>query len=81
MEQKQKRSNLYQTLTDAIFGLGDWIISGQKERFISQFSNSREVMRLIKKSSLEPVTDVPITTITGIILIFIGLWAGNKVCR
>ena len=45
---KAKRSRLYQTLTDAIFGLGDWVISGQKEKFINQFiqdSNRKQSYR------------------------------------
>ena len=74
MEQKQKRSRLYQTLTDAIFGLGDWIISGQKEHFITQFiQDSLENNAIDKKiRHWNQSRAFQLQLITGMILIFVG---------
>ena len=33
VQAKTNEKSIYQTLTDAIFGLGDWIISGKKNNF------------------------------------------------
>lgn len=80
VEQKQKRSTLYQTLTDTIFGLGDWIISGQKEHFITQYSrNSLESNAIDKKiRHWNQSRTFQLQLITGMILIFVGLWAGDQ---
>lgn len=80
IEQKKKRSRLYQTLTDAIFGLGDWIISGQKERFLTQFSAdslaSNEIDKKIRHWNQSRAFQLQM--ISGMILIFVGVWAGNQ---
>lgn len=80
IEQKRIRSLLYQTLTDAIFGLGDWIISGQKERFITKFSaDSQANNRIDKKLRYWNQTRTfQLQIITGLILISVGIWAGNQ---
>ena len=79
IKQKEKRSSLYQTLTDAIFGLGDWIISGQQECFIQQFTKiSVENNELDKKIRYwNQSRNFQLQTLSGIILIFVGVWAGN----
>lgn len=78
VELKGKRSGLYQTFTDAIFGLSDWIISGKKERFINQFmSDSRESHHLEKKIAYwNQARAFQLQLISGTILIFVGTWAG-----
>lgn len=78
--QKQKRTKLYQTLTDTVFGLGDWVISGQKERFIEQFTQdskeNNEIDKTIRHWNQSRAFQLQI--ITGIILIFMGIWSGNQ---
>ncbi len=80
IQQKQKRTKLYQTLTDTVFGLGDWIISGQKERFIKQFTQdskeNNEIDKTIRHWNQSRAFQLQI--ITGIILIFMGIWSGNQ---
>ena len=78
--QKQKRSRLYQTLTDTIFGLGDWIISGQKEHFLTQYAKDSQESNDIDKKirHWNQSRAFQLQLITGIILIFVGLWAGNQ---
>lgn len=79
IEQKKKRSILYQTLTDAMFGLTDWIISGQKQRFFTQFTEkSREnnhIDRKIRQWNQSRAFQLQI--ISGFILICVGIWAGK----
>ncbi len=78
--QKQKRSQLYRTLTDAVFGLTDWIISGQKERFIKQFTkDSSENNKIDKKIQFwNQSRTFQLQIISGLILITTGIWAGNQ---
>ncbi|WP_338451307.1 thiol reductant ABC exporter subunit CydC [Niallia oryzisoli] len=80
IEQKKIRSLLYQTLTDAIFGLGDWIISGQKELFISKFSADSQANNRIDKKlrHWNQTRTFQLQIITGLILISVGVWAGNQ---
>lgn len=75
---KGKRSGLFQTFTDAIFGLSDWIISGKKERFIQQYmSDNYESHRMEKKlAHWNQARAFQLQLISGAILIFVGLWAG-----
>ncbi|MBB6443445.1 thiol reductant ABC exporter subunit CydC [Bacillus benzoevorans] len=81
IEQKQKRSHLYRTLTDAVFGLSDWMISGQKERFIKQFSiDSMESNQMDKKiRNWNHSRTFQLQFISGLVLITTGVWAGNQV--
>ena len=80
VQQKQMRSRLYRTLTDAIFGLGDWMISGQKEHFINQYAkdslDSNNIDKKIRHWNQSRAFQLQL--ITGMILIFVGLWAGNQ---
>ena len=80
IQQKQKRSRLYQTLTDTIFGLGDWVISGQKEKFINQFiQDSKENNHIDKTiSHWNQSRAFQLQIITGFILIFMGIWSGMQ---
>ncbi len=75
---KGKRSVLYRTFTDAIFGLSDWIISGKKERFIQQYMNdNHESHQLEKKiAHWNQARAFQLQLISGVILILVGLWAG-----
>lgn len=80
IKQKQKRAKLYQTLTDTVFGLGDWVISGQKDRFINQFIQDSKENNDIDKSirHWNQSRAFQLQFITGIILIFMGVWSGNE---
>jgi len=80
VQQKQKRNRLYQTLTDTIFGLGDWVISGQKERFIQQFIQDCKENNQIDKTirHWNQTRAFQLQLITGMILIIMGIWSGNE---
>lgn len=79
--QKQTRSHLYRTLTDAVFGLSDWIISGQKDRFIKQFLiDSKESNEIDKKIHYwQQSRTFQLQLISGVVLISTAVWAGNQV--
>ncbi|MNB88461.1 putative ABC transporter ATP-binding protein [compost metagenome] len=43
---KQERNRLYQKLTDAVLGMGDWMISGRQAQFVTTYeADEREVAR------------------------------------
>ncbi|MFC3747274.1 amino acid ABC transporter ATP-binding/permease protein [Paenibacillus sp. GCM10012306] len=45
-EVKQERNRLYQKLTDAVLGMGDWMISGRQSQFVETYeSDERKVAR------------------------------------
>ena len=39
---KDARNGLYQTLTDAVMGAGDWMISGRQEDFVRRYENDEK---------------------------------------
>ncbi|MFT9850140.1 thiol reductant ABC exporter subunit CydC [Aneurinibacillus sp. REN35] len=75
---KAKRSVLYQTLTDAIFGLSDWMISGRKNRFIEQFmSGSKDSQQTEQHiASWHQSRTLQLHLFSGAILLMVGVWAG-----
>lgn len=75
---KEKRNRLYQMFTDAVLGISDWMISGNKERFIFQFmKESRETNKIEKKlADWNHARTFQLQVISGLILIFVGIWAG-----
>ncbi|MFS0862663.1 thiol reductant ABC exporter subunit CydC [Fredinandcohnia sp. 179-A 10B2 NHS] len=81
IDQKQKRGELYQYLTDAVLGLRDWIISGRKENFQIEFKNISNNTNLIDKKIRywNQSRELQMRVFTGIILIFMGYWASNEV--
>lgn len=76
---KRKRGHLYRTLTDAVFGISDWLISGRKERFIDGFmkdSVSSHKMES-KLAYWNQSRGFQLQVISGVILLMVGIWAGN----
>lgn len=50
IEMKRERNGLYQKLTDAVMGIGDWVISGRSEAFLHKYEQDEEiVMRMDRK--------------------------------
>lgn len=41
---KQERNRLYQKLTDAVLGLGDWVISGRQSQFVDTYEADEQVV-------------------------------------
>jgi len=77
---KDKQNHLYQIVTDAIFGISNWIISGRKHHFLSQFSKETSDSSKTegKIASWNHARIFQLQVITGGIVIFVGLWAGHS---
>ncbi|WP_018665041.1 thiol reductant ABC exporter subunit CydC [Heyndrickxia acidiproducens] len=75
---KETQSRLYRNFTDALFGIRDWIISGNKERFFRQFHEDSEKSHAIEKKMAywNHTRTFQLQVISGAILIFVGLWSG-----
>ncbi|WP_238654472.1 thiol reductant ABC exporter subunit CydC [Paenibacillus piscarius] len=41
---KQQRNRLYQKLTDAVLGLGDWVISGRQSQFVDTYEADEQAV-------------------------------------
>lgn len=80
MKQKKIRSQLYSSLTDAIFGLSDWLISGKKEHFVKSYIKHREADRDIERKlqKWDDAREFQLRAISGIILVMVALWAGKE---
>ncbi|MCG7334176.1 thiol reductant ABC exporter subunit CydC [Sporosarcina sp. ACRSM] len=76
---KKKRGQLYRTLTDAVFGISDWMISGRKDHFITGFmKDSRTSHRMENKLAYwNQSRGFQLQIISGVILVMVGIWAGN----
>lgn len=80
MRQKEVSGSLYASLTDAVFGLNDWLLSGKKEQFISRFLTERlEYFAIEKKTrSFGHNRELHLRILSGFIIIFAGIWAGME---
>lgn len=78
MNLNEKRAHLYGYLTDTLFGISDWIISGKKKIFLEKFfTDSKETSVIEKKMTYWNHTrNLQLQFITGMILIMVGVWAG-----
>ena len=47
-KRKDARNGLYQTLTDAVMGAGDWMISGRQADFIQRYENDERMADVIE---------------------------------
>lgn len=75
---KEKKGSMYRMLTDTVFGITDWIISGKKERFQKEFTQVRDHSLQIEKKMTDWTysRSFQLQMLTGLILIFVGIWAG-----
>lgn len=76
---KTLHGQLYDTLTDALFGISDWIISGRKKQFVDGFlidaANSVDAER--KLDEWNQTRTMQLQIFTGVLVIIVGFWAGN----
>ncbi len=78
IDAKKQRSHLYRSLTDAIFGISDWMISGRKQEFVDGFMNdSKESHALETKLAYwNQSRAFQLQLLSGMILVMVGIWAG-----
>jgi len=76
---KRGRNRLYQQMTEAVFGIGDWIFSGHYRRFIGRYEQQeRKLLELEKKKvSFINWRDIINQTILGIIVVYVIYWAND----
>ena len=77
--QKAKRHVLYNQLTDAVLGVGDWQYSGRYQEFLNGYNESESLVRdedkeMNRYSRLESLGK---QVIFGLIVIIMFVWAGN----
>ncbi|MGG0717225.1 thiol reductant ABC exporter subunit CydC [Robertmurraya massiliosenegalensis] len=74
---KESRHNLYSSLTDAVFGLTDWLISRRAEHFQEKFQmESQHVLKVERKLSYwNQSRELQLRIISCLILIMVGIWA------
>ena len=48
VRRKRLRTSLYERITDNIFGAGDFVISGQKQEFVGNFSQEQEQLNVLE---------------------------------
>ncbi|MED0671280.1 thiol reductant ABC exporter subunit CydC [Aneurinibacillus aneurinilyticus] len=80
IDYKKRRAHLYRQLTDAVFGLSDWLISGKQQFFLEQFTASSAKMNAIDKKMRywSQYRAFLLQVVSGIILVSVAIWAGNK---
>lgn len=78
IDAKKQRSYMYRSLTDAIFGISDWMISGRKKEFIEGFmADSKKSHEMEGKLAYwDQSRTFQLQMITGAILVMVGVWAG-----
>lgn len=80
-EVKKERNGLYQTLTDAIMGIGDWMISGRSSEFLDAYEQDEEaVARKDRKLRAWARWRSMIGHfVIGIVVVSMVFWAGGEV--
>ncbi len=75
---KEQHTHLYQTYTDAILGVSDWIISGRKEEFVDTFlQDAKESDASERKLDYWHQTRMlQLQLYTGVLVVIVGIWAG-----
>ncbi|WP_262177419.1 thiol reductant ABC exporter subunit CydC [Saccharococcus sp. Marseille-Q5394] len=77
---KQGRNQLYAQLTDAVFGLSDWIASGRIESFLSDYkTDERDLLEIEKRMNRwQHVRNAIVQLVIGIAVMAMIAWAGNQ---
>lgn len=79
-QSKKLHSQLYNTMTEGIFGLRDWIISGRKEQFLTAFQKESQASHEIDKKLAywQQSRTVQLQIISGLLVLVVGVWAGQQ---
>lgn len=78
LRQKKVQSRLYSNLTDAVFGLTDWMISGREKDFVREFERDyREIVGIDRQiRHWNQSRELGLRILSGIILIMMAIWSG-----
>lgn len=74
--QKTARNGLYDQLTDAVLGVGDWLFSGRKHDFVASYEGNEKEVRQddAKIKQFDRVRDFLVQLIFGVIAIIVLVW-------
>ncbi|WP_314588960.1 thiol reductant ABC exporter subunit CydC [Paenibacillus terrigena] len=79
-QMKQQRSRLYRKLTDAVLGMGDWMISGRAAQFAAAYEVDEQRMAAIERSlsRLARVRMFIAQCIVGLAVVSMAYWSGQQ---
>ena len=77
---KKGRNKLYAQLTDAVFGLSDWVASGRIDTFLTNYKNDEQDLLAIEKKMKhwQHMRSGIIQLFIGIAVIMMLIWTGNQ---
>ncbi len=77
---KQKKNKLYRQLTDAVFGMSDWVFSGKYQEFIAKYEKNEQEWQQIDstKQSFINWREFFNHAILGIVVILAVYWASSQ---
>ncbi|WP_438311903.1 thiol reductant ABC exporter subunit CydC [Sporosarcina sp. FA9] len=77
---KNQRNTLYEHLTDAVFGLSDWIASGRTESFLANYRNEEKALVKTEKKiqGFRHIRSGFIQLIIGGSVVLMIIWTGNE---
>ena len=79
-QMKQQRSRLYRKLTDAVLGMGDWMISGRAAQFAAAYEADEQRVAAIERSlsRLARVRMFIAQCIVGLAVVSMAYWSGQQ---
>ena len=77
---KNERNKLYEQLTDAVFGLSDWIASGRTKTFLTNYRNEENALMETEKKiqRFRHMRSGFIQLVIGVSVILMIIWTGNE---
>lgn len=83
MKVKQSRSKLYRKLTDAVLGIGDWVISGRHRQFVESYEQDEQATVRMEQS-LNRWTrrrNLAAQLVVGIATVSMLCWSGSQYAK
>lgn len=77
---KQERSGLYRKLTDAVLGIGDWMISGRSADFITSYEADEQRLAAIDRSlrTFARWRSLAAQLVVGVTVLFMLYWSAGQ---
>lgn len=77
---KQERSGLYRKLTDAVLGIGDWMISGRSADFITSYEADEQRLAAINRSlrTFARWRSLAAQLVVGVAVLFMLYWSAGQ---
>lgn len=80
-QSKQQRNKLYQQLTDAVLGMGDWLISGRAAQFVQAYETEEQKLAYVERKLQQWARwrTLIAQCIVGCIVVYMIIWSGLQV--